>query len=141
MCTTGDATSMLYPFAVEYSGHTVDVTVVPEVFYTPHFTNYVNEEYNTLMDSLYAATKNSERFEILKTAEQIIVNDAPVVPLFFKSASYLAKSDLSKISTNFFGAKDFRKTTLKKYELYKEVEEETEEEAETEDAESEETAE
>ena len=63
------------------------------------------------------------------------------IPLFFKSASYIAKKDLSKISSTFFGAKDFRKTKLAKYELYKEVEEETEEETDTADEASDEKAE
>ena len=140
MCVTGDASSMLYPFATEYSGHTVDVTN-PDVFFTPHFTGYESAEYNAVIETLYAAKSTAERFEALKGAEKIIVNDAPIVPLFFKSVSYIAKKDLSKISSTFFGAKDFRKTKLAKYDLYKEVEEETEEETDTADEASDEKAE
>lgn len=120
MCVTGDASSMLYPFATKYSGHTVDVTN-PDVFYTPHFTGYVSEEYNAVIDTICNAKTTAERFDAMKNAEKIIVADAPVAPLFFKSTSYIAKKDLSKISTTFFGTKDFAKTKLAKYELYKEV--------------------
>lgn len=114
---TDDAFGFVVPFGVEYSGTFVDVTN-PDVFYNPHFTGYVNEELNKKIKTISELTekKSKERAQLLIDAEKMIMADAPVAPLFFEKANYMASKDLSKFEVDYRGAKNFTKAKLKNYE-------------------------
>ncbi len=113
---TDDAFGFVVPFAVETSGTFVDVT--QETLYNPHFTGYVNEEYNAKIAEIMNLTEKTSknRAKLLIEAEKMLMADAPVAPLFFEKASYMANKDLSKFSVNYRGAKDFTDAKLKNYE-------------------------
>ena len=110
---TDDAYGFVAPFALEFSGSYVDVTN-PDVFFNPHFTGFESEAYNDLIESLYTADAKT-RTSILHTAEEALLDEAPVAPLFFEKSSYVSSKLLSKITVDYRGAKDFRKTKLKGY--------------------------
>ncbi len=114
---TDDAFGFVVPFAVEYSGTYVDVTN-PDVFYNPHFTGYVNEEYNEKIKTIVELTEkeSKDRAKLLIEAEKMLMADAPVAPLFFEKASYMADDALTKFTVNYRGAKLFTKAKLKNYE-------------------------
>lgn len=114
---TDDAFGFVVPFAVEASGTYVDVTN-PDVFYNPHFTGYVNEDYNAKIDEILGLTKKTSknRAKLLIEAEKMLMADAPVAPLFFEKASYMVSKDLSKVKVNYRGAKIFTEAKLKHYE-------------------------
>ncbi len=113
---TDDAFGYVVPFGVEYSGTFVDVTN-PDVFYNPHFTGYVNEEYNAKIKEIVELNEKSakNRAKLLVEAEKMLMADAPVAPLFFEKASYMVSKDLSKFEVDYRGAKDFKEAKLKNY--------------------------
>ena len=47
-----------------------------------------------------------------------MLSDAVVVPLLFNANAYVVSSELSKVSTNYWGAQIFTKTELKNYVQY-----------------------
>lgn len=110
---TSDAYGFVAPFAKEFSGSYVDVTN-PDVFFNAHFTGYESEEYNALIETLYTANKKT-RASIMYEAEKMLLDAAPVAPLFFEKVSYVSSSKLSKIEVNYRGAKIFTKTKLAGY--------------------------
>jgi len=118
---TDDAFGFVVPFAVKYSGTKVDVT--EETLYNPHFTNYVNEAYNEKIASIVDITEKDakNRASLLVEAEKMLMADAPVAPLFFEKANYMINKDLSKVTVDYRGTKNFTKAKLKNYKKINEA--------------------
>lgn len=113
---TDDAFGFVVPFAVEFSGTYVDVRN-PDVFYNPHFTGYNNNTYNKKIAEIVGLTEKTSksRASLLVEAEKLLMADAPVAPLFFEKANYMAAKELSKFTVDYRGAKNFTDANLKDY--------------------------
>ena len=83
----------------------------------PHVSGYYNEAYDALIASAFAATSQKEKAEYLHQAEELLLKDAAVVPVVFNSEAYVT-SGLSGLSTNYWGATDFKKAYLNNYVEY-----------------------
>ena len=59
------------------------------------------------------------RAEILHDAEEMLMKDMPVCPLLFLKDAYLVSGELSGISSDYYGTRDFKDTKLKDYMSYK----------------------
>ena len=119
----------LTAFTKEYNGHVKLVTSADrdfdasrgETMYyesVAHVSGYYNAEYDALIASAFAETDAKKRAEILHEAEALLLSDAVVVPLLFNANAYVVSSELSKVSTNYWGAQIFTKTKLKNYVQY-----------------------
>ena len=117
---TSDAYGFVAPFALEFSGSYVDVTN-PDVFYNAHFTGYMTEEYNALIESIYNAKSAKERAALLHDAEKMLLEAAPVAPLFYEMSNFTASKDLSKYEVTPRGSLNFTKTKLKGYKKINEA--------------------
>ncbi|MBE6654791.1 MAG: hypothetical protein E7608_04970 [Ruminococcaceae bacterium] len=109
----------LASFATAYSGRVLETETASDVTYTalPHVSGYTSEEYDALIASAFAAGSQKEKAEILHKAEELLLKDAPVVPVIFNSEAYVT-SGLSDLETNFWGATDFKKAYLNNYVEY-----------------------
>lgn len=109
----------LASFATAYSGRVLETETASDVTYTalPHVSGYASEEYDALIASAFAAGSQKEKAEILHKAEELLLKDAPVVPVIFNSEAYVT-SGLSDLETNFWGATDFKKAYLNNYVEY-----------------------
>jgi len=116
-----DAYSALAQYALEFSGNGVDMNSETYDLYG-HVSGYNSEAYDTLIDSAYAERDRAKRTEILHDAEEMLLNDMPVIPLVFLQDAYLAIGDLKNLDTTYYGIRDFKDTELKNYMNYKEVE-------------------
>lgn len=83
-----------------------------------HMTGYYNPEFDALIESAFAETDTKKRAEILHEAEELLVGDAVVVPILFNANAYVVSGELSKVSTNYWGAQIFTKAELKNYVQY-----------------------
>ena len=83
-----------------------------------HVTGYYNPDYDALIASAFAETDDDKRAEILHEAEALLLNDAVVVPILFNTNTYVVSSELSKLSTNYWGYQIFTKAQLKDYVQY-----------------------
>lgn len=121
--------AMLAPFAKSFSGKVrlVDSTSKDfdkskgvERYYVneTHITGYYNEEYDALIEKAFAAATQKEKAALLHQAEELLIKDAPVVPVLFNSDCYVVSNKLSGFDTDFFGSKSFTKTALKNYLNY-----------------------
>lgn len=117
---------MLAPFAKAFSGNIrlvesgdkdYDASLGFERYYVTetHVTGYYDEAYDALIESAYAAGSQKEKAAILHDAEELLIKDGAVVPVIFNSDCYVISGKLSKVKTNYFGAKTFTKTELKNY--------------------------
>lgn len=117
VATSADAFSVLAPFAKAFSGNAInlDTTVNPNYELTPHITGYDSEAYNAKIEEAFTAAKSKDRATKLHEAEEILMNDLPVIPVVYNQNAALASKKLGKIESNFFCNADFTKTKLSGY--------------------------
>lgn len=111
----GDSTeafAYLAPYAKYYSGAAVSIDFTDES-YSLHYTNYDNEEYDAIIDEAVMCSDRAKRFELMQQAEQKLAEDCPSATLFNYTYSYATKSNLSGVSTNYFGFVNFTRLSLK----------------------------
>ena len=113
-----DAFSALSQFAVPFSGNGVDMYSENYDLYT-HVTGYASEEYDALIAAAFAEKDRAKRAEILHDAEELLMEDMPVIPLVFLQDAYLTHKDLTKVKSTYYGTRDFKDTKLKNYMKYK----------------------
>ncbi len=113
-----DPYSMLAPFAKAFSGRGMDMSNPDKYELTPHVTGYDNEEYNRLMEEIFAEKKMGNRFENLCRAEEILMTDMPVIPVIFNLDATITSGSIKKVSRTYYGVANFRKAEIKKYDSY-----------------------
>ena len=106
------------PFSPDFSGEAVNVAGGD---YTPlsHMTGYNSDEYNQLIAQAFTAASREDMDKSLISAEKMLLEDAPIIPVIFNANAYAVSSDLSNVKTNYYGCSIFTKSKLKNYEEYK----------------------
>ncbi len=116
------AMSALAPFSLQFSGAAKDI-VHNNYDALPGITGYNSEAFNALIDEAYKlAPRSAERADKLFEAEKILMQDAPLIPLYFYRDYYMTQ-ELSGVKSSIFGFRDFTDTKLKNYKDYIPVEE------------------
>lgn len=111
--------SFLAPFALNYTGNSLDMSSgLDDYPLTPHKTGYNSEEYNAIIDNVYSSTAVSKRAELLHEAENLLLEDMPVIPIIFNKDAYLASGDLRGFSSTYFGTRNFAKASYRDWENY-----------------------
>ncbi len=117
---TTSAYSYLAPFATAYSGNVVSVEDDSEGF-TPHVTNFSDEAYDKLVDSVMEKTTRSERAQLLVELEKKFVELCPATALCFYTDHYLVSGELSNLKSTQFGYRVFDEVMLNNYKEINEV--------------------
>ena len=73
---------------------------------------------NNIAPSTKASDWASQKTTLLHKAEEMLVNDMPVIPVVFNQHAVLVHDDLSKTEGNFYIPSHFQKTKLKNYDSY-----------------------
>ncbi len=115
-----DAFSALSQFSAAFSGNGVDMDSETYDLYT-HITGYNSEEYDALIEAAYAEKDRSARATILHQAEEMLMEDMPVMPVVFLQDAYVYSDVLSGISTDYYGTRNFNDTKMKDYMTYKQA--------------------
>jgi peptide/nickel transport system substrate-binding protein len=87
------------------------------VFYSknpapPNYTRYNNPAFDALFEKAIAETNDSLRYELYKQADQVMMNDAPVVPLWYDVAVHLVQPQVQNFRPNALNILELRKTYL-----------------------------
>ena len=103
-----NAFAALSVFSPKYSGGAyeldVDFTEGEIVFdYIKHSTGYSNSEYDALIDAALVEKNKSKKAELLHKAEELLMQDMPVAPLFYYQNSYVVADEIKGVKTNYFG--------------------------------------
>ncbi len=80
---------------------TVDGKTYPNVF------RYQSKEFDNWYEKALATKEQSESYAALQKAEQIMINDAVAIPLWYDESYYLLKSNLKNFTINPMGLYDF----------------------------------
>lgn len=88
------------------------------VFYSknpapPNYTRYKNPEFDKAFEKAIAETNDSLRYKLYQLADQIMMNDAPVVPLWYDKAVRLVQPHVTGFKANALNLLELRKTRLK----------------------------
>jgi peptide/nickel transport system substrate-binding protein len=84
------------------------------VFYSknpapPNYTRYRNAEFDALFEKALAETNDSLRYQYYRQADQIMINDAPVVPLWYDEVIHLVQPNIKGFVPNALNLLELRK--------------------------------
>lgn len=87
------------------------------VFYSknpapPNYTRYKNPEFDKAFEKAIAETNDSLRYKLYQLADQIMMNDAPVVPLWYDKAVRLVQPNVTGFKANALNLLELRYTRL-----------------------------
>lgn len=87
------------------------------VFYSknpapPNYTRYKNPLFDALFEKAIAETNDSIRYKLYQQADQVMINDAPVVPLWYDKAVHLVQPYVKGFSPNALNLLELRYTRL-----------------------------
>lgn len=66
-------------------------------------TGYASPAYDTLIHASYAEPDGAKRLEILQQAEAMLLEDAPLIPVYIYSRKYLKKPEVKGLAPNLLG--------------------------------------
>lgn len=118
MFQSADAFAALSQFAVAYSGNGVDMNSPTYDLYG-HISGYNNPDYDALIDTANTTYDRAARTAALHDAEKKLMEDMPVCPIFFLQDAYLFSEELSGMTTDYYGVRNFNDVKLNDYMTYK----------------------
>ncbi|WP_066401949.1 ABC transporter substrate-binding protein [Flavisolibacter tropicus] len=88
------------------------------VFYSknpapPNYTRYKNPVFDAAFEKALAETNDSLRYKLYQQADQIMMNDAPVVPLWYDMAIHLVQPNVQGFKPNALNLLELRRTQIK----------------------------
>ena len=66
----------------------------------PNYTHFRDTYYDQLYEQALVETRDSLRYEIYKKMNQILINEAPLVPLFYDEAVRFSQKNIHNFNTN-----------------------------------------
>jgi ABC-type transport system substrate-binding protein len=87
------------------------------VFYSknpapPNYTRYKNPEFDALFEKAMRETNDSLRYKLYQQADQVIINDAPVVPLWYDMVVHLVQPNVKAFQPNALNLLELRRVRL-----------------------------
>lgn len=85
------------------------------VFYSknpapPNYTRYKNPAFDAVFEKALAETNDSLRYALYRQADQLMIDDAPVVPLWYDVAVHLVQPGIKGFDANALNLLELRKT-------------------------------
>ena len=112
-----DAFTTLAPFSKNFSGMKLDMTKEVEEFDSAlPMSSYDSNRFNLCISSAYDAAGRQTRANYLHAAEQQLMEDMPVMPLFYHQYSVIVSDNLENVSYGYGGVPRFSETEHKDYD-------------------------
>ena len=113
-----DAFSVLAPFAKGYTGGASVLPNSTEFNVAVHSSGYNNSAYDKKISDAYKEKDLYKRAVLLHQAEDILMEDMPIVPIVFNKTVILKSKELSKVKYTYYQTPIFTSAKLKNYEDY-----------------------
>lgn len=89
------------------------------VFYSknpapPNYTRYKNPQFDALFEKAMTETNDSVRYRLYRQADQLVMNDAPVVPLWYDVVVHLVQPQVQGFRPNALNLLELRRTSINK---------------------------
>ena len=87
------------------------------VFYSknpapPNYTHYHNQQFDKIFEEAISQTNDSIRYRLYRQADQIVIQDAPVVPLWYDEVIHLVQPYVTGFVPNSLNLLELRRTHL-----------------------------
>jgi peptide/nickel transport system substrate-binding protein len=87
------------------------------VFYSknpapPNYTRYKNREFDALFEKAMRETDDSLRYKLYQQADQVMINDAPVVPLWYDVVVHLVQPNVKGFQPNALNLLELRRVRI-----------------------------
>ena len=84
------------------------------VFYSknpapPNYTRYKNASFDELYEKAVAQKNDSMRYKLYRQMDQLVINDAPIVPLWYDMAIHLVHTNIINFTPNSLNLLELRK--------------------------------
>jgi peptide/nickel transport system substrate-binding protein len=84
------------------------------VFYSknpapPNYTRYSNPMFDKLFEQALKETNDSARYVLYRQADQVMINDAPVVPLWYDVVVHLLQPEIQGFQPNALNILELRR--------------------------------
>ncbi|MEL1246239.1 ABC transporter substrate-binding protein [Flavobacterium sp. DGU11] len=66
----------------------------------PNYTHFKNEEFDKLYEAAFLETNDKKRQELYKQMDALVMEEAPVIPLFYDKASRFTRNNVSGLGIN-----------------------------------------
>jgi peptide/nickel transport system substrate-binding protein len=96
-----------YPDAENYLGVFYGKNPAP-----PNYTRYHNPEYDRLYESALSVTDDSARHVLYRRLDQLIINDTPIVPLWYDEVIHLVQPRVQGFEPNSLNLLELRTTKV-----------------------------
>ena len=74
----------------------------------PNYTHYSNPEYDRLYEKSKTETDNHQRFKMYAELNDLLMKDAPVIPLYYDQVSHFVRTNITGLQTNPVNMLDLR---------------------------------
>ncbi|HEX7904162.1 MAG TPA: ABC transporter substrate-binding protein [Chitinophagaceae bacterium] len=87
------------------------------VFYSknpapPNYTRYKSPQFDALFEKALLEENDSMRYELYRQADQVMINDAPVVPLWYDKAVHLVQMNVKDFNANALNLLELRRVRI-----------------------------
>ncbi|MGZ8541828.1 MAG: ABC transporter substrate-binding protein, partial [Chitinophagaceae bacterium] len=87
------------------------------VFYSknpapPNYTRYKNPAFDAMFEKALAEENDTVRYRLYQMADQLMINDAPVIPLWYDKVIHLVQPGVKGFHPNALNLLELRKTVL-----------------------------
>ncbi len=88
------------------------------VFYSknpapPNYTRYKNEAFDILYEKALLETNDSIRYSLYRQMDKMIIDDAPIVPIWYDMAIHLVNKNVQNMHANALNLLELRRVSLK----------------------------
>jgi peptide/nickel transport system substrate-binding protein len=78
----------------------------------PNYTRYTNPRFDALFEKAITETNDSLRYQLYRQADQVMINDAPVVPLWYDEVVHLVQPNVKGFPANALNLLELRRVHL-----------------------------
>ncbi len=111
-----DAFSALAAFSTNYNGFGADFSMKDgqsQFAIKKHSSGYASDAYDALIDAAYNEKNLDERVKILHEAEELLLSESPIIPVYFNQNFYIKSKDFKKVDNTLYGIPVFNKSKVK----------------------------
>jgi len=80
----------------------------------PNYTRYKNPAFDVLYEQALLETNDSLRYALYREMDQLVINDAPVIPIWYDMAIHLVQPNVQGFYPNALNLLELRKTRITK---------------------------
>jgi len=79
----------------------------------PNYTRYSNHDFDVLYEKALTETNDSLRYSLYRRMDQIVINDAPVIPVWYDVAIHLVNKNITGFDANALNLLELRRVKIK----------------------------